>query len=105
MAGLICAGGTCARAGAAASARAIEIPVAILTILSPEAMLQRRKKPVESGQNPWVSPLSSLYPDDGNIPQRKFLRRRFDQGAEGPRRGPQAARNVYRRHRRRIGPP
>ena len=37
--------------------------------------------------------------------QRKPLRRRSDQGAARPRRGPQAARNVHRRHRRRIGPP
>ena len=32
------------------------------------------------------------------------LRRRIDQGSQGPRRGAQAAGHVYRRHRRRLGP-
>ena len=35
---------------------------------------------------------------------RLGLRRRVDQGAEGPRCGAQAARHVYRRHRRRLRP-
>ena len=38
-----------------------------------------------------------------NIPSCR-LRRRIDQGPQGPRRGAQAAGHVYRRHRRRLRP-
>ena len=46
----------------------------------------------------------SLYLDYGNRPQSERIRRRLDQGPQGPRRGAQAARHVHRRHRRRLGP-
>ena len=41
---------------------------------------------------------------DEHRQRRGHLRRQFDQGPEGPRRGAQAPGHVYRRHRRRLGP-